>query len=677
MDKIFEQELLRQLSLINFDRSIPLLEQKELKSWEKSDRLGNQGEFQPLKPLKPVTKKKLTGEQIYKGLKSEIDAWVTTDDDRLYAYVTNISKENYPQLLKLVMDNEKHISVMDWIMTEYYSVNEDNTSNREPELFSAGGVERSLDYYTNDRSVLNISAILKQFNNLNTGEGDYDTRYSGEVDLGSDGMNGTASNEQLSEIAHIVLPIAAIVTSLFTGGISGVLMGGLIELGDAAIYEFVDHDHYGAGLALIFAIAGPLDEILGPLVKKYGKTILAKLLKKKVLSEAEQTTIRYISRNEVRLTRLTYLGLARQLIKRYILRISDASKLVKFIFWLTKKGYLTAKFTSKFGLTVGGSFLTWDAIAAKLGICNSVQLSALKSTDYKILQLIGTAGEYVQPYTKGCKTDRGEKIFKEMEKTLLTNNQRIVSVLESLIKTNTVFTTDYSKYNMYEVTLLQYVLYNLGFSYTIPNQQKVDKEVQKGVKFTKEKCLAMMTGGIDIYKMSQHPECDQYLKPNKPLSKNTETLLKSKPLNTNTKYDYGKNIPFKWGYYDKQTEDMVKEFQKKYGLLSDGDAGRNTFTKMLSIVKGLGEKQIPNYNKLNWSPKEIESLRKKVEEELKADSLKMGENENSNVTKEQVEQSIKEQKDSIVNSLEKANNSITFNDDDLKMIKVEAQTDKP
>ena len=184
-----------------------------------------------------------------------------------------------------------------------------------------------------------------------------------------------------------------------------------------------------------------------------------------------------------------------------------------------------------------------------------MQLSGLKQSDYKILKILGVVGEYTQPYTEGCKSDEGAKILKQLEETLLTNSNRIKMSLESLITAGTTFTTDFSAYKLPEVALLQYVLYYLGFSYIIPKQQEVDKNVQKGVKFTKEQCMGMMLGSIDMYKLSQHPECNQYINPNKNISKETETILKAKPLNTNNKYDYGKNVTFKWGYYDKQTED--------------------------------------------------------------------------------------------------------------------------
>lgn len=665
-----EEEILRQLSLINFDRSKTLLEQSAIdkKVLPPSDRLGPQGQFQPLNYLKN-TPTPLTADQIYKGLKYQIDSWGTNDDDVLY-YVRSITSENYPKILRLVLTNENQASIMDWVMTDYDSVSERNSEEGEPELWSPGGLGATFSWWVNDETVTEISKILSKFSYLNSGEGEYDVSYNGEVDLASDSLGGTASNEQLAQIAHIVLPIASIVATVFTGGIAGVLIGAALEIGDAAIYEFVDHDHYAAGLALIFAFAGPVDEVLGPLVNKFGKTILIKLMKKKALSESEKATLKYVTRNEKKLARLTTLGLARKLIKEFIKKSTDASKIVKFIFWLSKRGYLVANFTAKNGLIIGGSFITWDKIAQLMGLCNTVELEPLKQSDYKILQLIGTAGPYLQPYTKGCKTGKGDELFKKMDKTLLTINQRVLRTLEEGIQKNLTFSVKYSNYYLYEVELIQFLLNYLGFSYIIPDQKKVDKEVEKGVKWSKEKCLSQFMGSVDMYKMAQHPECNQYLNPNKKISKDTQKLLKSKPLNDpNYKFEYGKNVGFNWGHFDGHTENMVKEFQKKYGLSVDGVIGNQSLQKMVEIVKNLGDTKIPNYTNIKWTSKEIETLRNKVIEEIKKD-MELNKTE---IPPQEVGPTILEQKQQIIDSLTKANDSMTFTDEDLEAISLETK----
>lgn len=683
MEKLLTEELLKQLSLIKYDRSKTLLEQGELKPWERypyiskkteiSDRYSDFNAQVPIyKDTQPLEVK------IYNGLKKEIDGW-GSDDDEVLRLVSMITRENYPKLLELVIKNVAHGTIMEWIMTDYQKVSERSHDEGKPKDFwtKPGGVERYFNWYQNDKTVITISKVLGRFDDLNTGEGDYDVSSQGEVDLYSDGMQGAATNKELAVIGHVMIPIMAMIVTFGVGGVVGFIAGALIEIGDAAIYEFIDKDHYAAGLALIFAFAGPLDNVLGPLIKRFGKSIFIKLMGKGVLNEAEHATIRYVSRNQARLLGLTYLGMVRKLIKDFIFDIASTSKIVTFIFWLVKKGYLIAKFTSEMGLVIGGTFLTWDAIADKLGLCNSVQLSGLKQSDYKILKILGVVGEYTQPYTEGCKSDEGAKILKQLEETLLTNSNRIKMSLESLITAGTTFTTDFSAYKLPEVALLQYVLYYLGFSYIIPKQQEVDKNVQKGVKFTKEQCMGMMLGSIDMYKLSQHPECNQYINPNKNISKETETILKAKPLNTNNKYDYGKNVTFKWGYYDKQTEDMVKEFQTKYKVAggADGKLGKNTLVKMQSIVNGLGNKEIPDYGKLDWSKKEIDKLRKIVEDHFKnktsTDNVK-----NPEITKEDVEESIQYQKDTIVSNLNRANNNIRFNPEDIKAIEIETEIKK-
>ena len=120
---------------------------------------------------------------------------------------------------------------------------------------------------------------------------------------------------------------------------------------------------------------------------------------------------------------------------------------------------------------------------------------------------------------------------------------------------------------------------------------------------------------------------------------------------------------------------MVEEFQKKYlGKDSaDGVAGKNTLTKMLSLVEGLGEKQIKNYTDISWDAKEIEQLRKKAIEEIKKDMTEE-EKETADITPQQVTKTITEQKNEIVNRLNEANKNLEFSEEDIESI--DAETEK-
>jgi hypothetical protein len=676
MEKILTEELLKQLRLMQYDRSKTIIEQITTpnKRNVKNLTLNNPD----LNPENSTTDKE--SNEIFNELKSALNykkilsSLRNVDEGEVLSIVKKINKENYMPILFMVL-KIGYNSIMDFIMTgfnppsewseEYYG-DEDKFS-----LTQLGGVEKYTNYYNNDVYVFKISEHLRKFKNINDSEGEYSVRYSEVQDLAMDSPGARmGTDEELAEIAHIMLPIISVILTL---GASSWLMVWLafgVEVGDAAIYQFINEDPYMAGLALIFAFTGPTDKFLSPLIKKYGKSILVKLGKKQALNDGEMATIRYINANKGKLFSLTIFKIIKKYIKEFITRTKGVKVVLGFIIWLVNKGYIVSKFLTHMGLIVGGSFYTWDKIASVLGLCNSVKLEPLKESDYKILKLIGTTGPYIQPFTKGCEIEEGKKIFSDEEKKLM--NTRIILMMDEVINNNLVLSTKYSQYKMVETILLQNVLKYFGFSYFVPDEKKVTKSVESGTKWSKEKCLSQFTMSIDMYKLSKHPECQEYLKPNKNISKETEKVLSGKPLNnSNYKMDYGIKKDFKWGYYDKQTENMVREFQKKYGLTVDGVAGENTFKKIKELVEKLGDKTIPDYTGFSWSPKEIENLRKKMIDKLKS----IQEQNQIDVSEEQIQESFENQKNKIVEDLENANKNINtdFSDEDLKDLQIEIE----
>jgi len=465
------------------------------------------------------------------------------------------------------------------------------------------------------------------------------------------------SEELLTTMAHIALPIGSLLITLFSGGLLvPILIGAGLELLDSAIYLYVDKDPYMAGMTAIFALVGPLDAGLGALIAKAGKPLLKKLALKIIsFTDDELKLMKYFTKNGTRIAKLAKLNAARQLIKYHFKNFKNSYKAVKFCVFLIEKLGLPI---GKAGLIMGGPIYSWDFIAAKLGLCNSMELKGLKQADWKILKLIGYLGEPLQPFTEGCGSGLAEKTLTNLEKTLLTNNGRIKTSIEEGINAGMVYSTNLSNIYMYEVLYIQYLLTYLGFSYFIPDQQEVDKNVQKGVKFTKEQCMGMIMS-LDMYKLSQHPECNQYTTPNKKISKETETLLNSKPINTNKKYDYGKNIPFKWGYYDNQTKEMIKEYQKAKNLTVDGVCGVNTLNRMLVSINNV-KKEIPNYGNVNLSPEEILKIRNKTIEEMNKLKTKW-----ESISEETIIKELDKQKDSIQKKTEDEIEKLEFTEDQL------------
>jgi len=424
----------------------------------------------------------------------------------------------------------------------------------------------------------------------------------------------------VTTMAHIALPLGAFLLTIGSGGLlAPILLGSALELMDSAIYLYVDKDPYMAGMTAIFALVGPLDAGLGALIAKVGKPFFKKLaLKIMSFTDEELELLKYTSKNGVRLAKLAKLNAARQLIKYHIKNFKNSYKAVKFCVFLIEKLGLPIV---KAGLIMGGPLYGWDFIAAKLGLCNSMELKGLKQSDWKILKLIGYLGEPLQPFTEGCGSVLAEKTLTELEKTLLTNNGRIKTSIEEGINAGMVYSTKVSTFYMYEVLYIQYLLQYLGYNkFTEEYWEMVDTWVKiskpevnnyLGYEIPPQNDVPGLTsydpmGGIGAARKASGLPATGYK------SSDKENLtLKQTPVKKTRKT----NIEFKWGYYDNNTEKVIKEYQKAKKLKVDGGCGVNTLNRMLVSINNV-KKEIPNYGNVNLSPEEIKNIRNKTIEEM-------------------------------------------------------------
>ena len=543
------------------------------------------------------------------------------------AIVKTIKKEEvYLALLNILID-KAYSSLMEYITKFFPIYNED-----EPE-----GNWYKPQYYKVDRYIVEISNHLKRFNYLNESEGVYKL-YTTEDWY-----------DDLVEDLHLALPIISLGLNMF-GGVWGMIGGAVLELIDAGLYYFYDDDPYAAGLATIFAIVGPLDNVLAPYLKIGGKNLIKRLAMKSAskLSPQEKAILRYTYSNYPRLYRLCKMRMFRKGLWWFIENTQGIRVFVRLLLWLTEKGILLGSMMLNMGLIIGGGFVTWDYIAKQLGLCKSMDIGEIKQSDYKILKLLGEYfTQYIQPFTDKCNTAEMKKVLGQLEVEF--ENRRILNQLETLIEIGAVLSNKtLSQVKSNDTYTIQRVLKHFGLSYFVPDEKKVEKTVEKGVKWSKEKCLSQFTMSLDMYKLAQHPECEQYLKPNKKISKETETMLKSTPKNTKNSYEYGViKTDFNWGYFDKQTTDMIKEFQKKYKLsLVDGQAGKEVFEKMKSLVESLGKKQIKKYVNFPWGDKERKKLALYIKQQVDKKF------EGPNFTEEEIQNSYNSQKQQVHDSLD-------------------------
>jgi hypothetical protein len=172
-------------------------------------------------------------------------------------------------------------------------------------------------------------------------------------------------------VMHRTLEALSIVSSLFPG-LPGIVASGTFDLIDASLYMWYDKDPWMAGLMTCFALI-PADVIfrvlpaLSNFTKGSLKTFFEKILNKKAvkLLESEKQLLKQLG--GTLFLREVYILIITQSINKFLGKIY-LKGFVKLILFLIKKGYLLGSFLVKLGLYIGGIYMTWSEIAKKLGI---------------------------------------------------------------------------------------------------------------------------------------------------------------------------------------------------------------------------------------------------------------------------------------------------------------------
>ena len=177
--------------------------------------------------------------------------------------------------------------------------------------------------------------------------------------------------DEVVQVIHGTLEVFSVIASMFPG-IGGWAASAAFDLIDAGLYLWWDKDPWMAGLMVCFAII-PADVIFRVLpsllgfTKKTLKEFLEKILNKGAYKLLASET-RLLKELGSRLFyREAYIVLIKSTINKYLSKIYllGAIKLFK---WLIKNLYLLLSFPFKLGLYIGGVWVTWAQIAEKLGI---------------------------------------------------------------------------------------------------------------------------------------------------------------------------------------------------------------------------------------------------------------------------------------------------------------------
>jgi len=582
-------------------------------------------------------------------------SWGTDENELIDALEMLKTKKDYEDLLFWIY--QEYPEFQSLTVTQWIQANEFSQASKYSAQLKSIYPGQSYQYNTNDYYLEKIEKILQKFNS--------NEEFSYTDPFDADSSFQLVTNLMLPPAAlaaiHTVLPLVSVLIAIIPGGQSfaGYLAAMSVELLDASLYAVVDRDPYMAGLTIVFAFAGRIDMVFGTLALKYGNSVIKNLAVGRYMAAEELQFFTKTISNLNRYTNMSKYAIRYQGIKNIVLKAKTIGEILRFGVWLSKKGYAITGILVNMGFTVGKGFITWEAINQMFTkYCRSFSLKDLDKTKTWILQQLSAVGPYFQPFSSPCVKEETEELLA----TVINEfdiKAKIKTFLEKTIKNNIKIGLISSGLKN-DIAYIQYILFYLKLSFIVPNQKKVDAEVEKGVKWSKEKCETEYTkmisgGGLDMYKMGQHPECEQYFKPSDKgtsWEKIVSDLEWEKLDKTATTYLYGQ-IGFNWGTYDKFTEDMIKEFQKRYKLKTvDGIFGSETAKKMLELLNGGKLSGIKEYsNEILTSKDEIETLKKRANERAK-EIQENRTSEEKEIIKGMHETNVEEKKKDILNKMD-------------------------
>ena len=682
MDKLITEDILKQIRLINYERSKTLLEQSVAGGpgspgdltvdymnaqigWDQSkadfEYLENKHEIQEFEKnivqncnslinSKPGSESEKKAKKIFLILKNQIDSNGTKEQIILDALKLIDSAQTYMMLMVYIYGcypKSTGMTILQFIQGQEFSLgaNDPGGLMRNSPLW----LGQEIQYQFNDYWLIEYEKILKKFNP----DESYQKEYFQPDDTDWEIVGKAYLPPYTREVSHLLIPFLSVIMAIVPGTQGGSLtltillkewvfrsavMFGL-ESVDAAIYKWGDKNDYAAGLSLIFAFAGPLDAALSGLIKLYGAKLLQKvgsiskglfkyeysMIGAKFLTKGELELLANVTMYAKRYTRLTRLGLARQVTKRLIANASTSSSVVlQYVLQLMKFGMLATKFTTRLGLTIGGGFYTWDAIAKHMGICNTLPLALIES-DWLILKALAKTGKYIQPFSTPCDQ---EAAYNKL-KTIRTDDDLFIDLLETAKKENETYSTTYGYYNI-NVLIAQYVFYAAGLddnwdksNYILKNNILTinNSEIIKNVSMytvwgkliktinnnNKSKVLTYDFGNLENVVIMKFTMFDNTIE--------TGKLFVGDGLSAT----YNFNILGKpeWGIFDKPTEKLVTLYQKQNGLSVDGKIGPETLSKLILDIKTFRYGKIENLNNEDFDKIRVAEVKAVYDEYLK------------------------------------------------------------
>jgi peptidoglycan hydrolase-like protein with peptidoglycan-binding domain len=599
--KLLSEELLKQIKLINYDRSKTILEQFEK---EPSDYLGNTGNFERQVPKidnNDIGKKELSVKDPREGRyveKSELEQrlcnvlsvmmWDAEEEKYFYHKPSELCKNFGGTELKYV-DTNYLLTPANLQEPRYRCACKQNGEILIPTP-EGGKTLKINDFIMNDETV------------------------GGKIGIGI--------YDWVHDI-HNFLMVGSLVLTFFGGPVGAAVAVGL-DLADAALY-LEEGDPFMAGLMFLMVVI-PFGKIMKALGGKWGgkkitKEILEKILKKlklkKELTEYEKAIVEAYAKAEFKNT--AFWRLFRMKLKRAIVKY-DIFYFLRAIIFLVDKGLLATSFLLKFGLTIAGVYYTWYQISKWLGITEK----------------------------------EDDPIDKNLTPSQLQKN-KLIELLQNAIDGGFTYSQKYEDAKLPIVALFQLLLQGYG---TEPH--KVLGKISKDgtVKFSNTSIVKEIkiynVAGREIAKITNNSKNDNlttklpsegvyilksvYFNGDQgtgrgTFSKNVSELYNNMEIVNNNFEKY-----FKWGYYTPKTYTAVYDYQKQNGLVADGVVGPNTIKKLLVKLKNTDSnslsKQIQHFD-ISFETIKSQIIEKKP-------------------TKEEIEEAYTQQKNNVSDSLDRS-----------------------
>lgn len=504
-------------------------------------------------------------------------------------------------------------------------------------------------------------------------------------------VNAEKQAEKIKQIdPHIILPILSVATLWLTP------LSMALEGVDAALY-LAEGRYYEAGLAAAFMLIP--GGAFGQLAKKFSsveKKALGELLER----QAKGEVVEFTTKQKQLLKELGTEGtqkifkqkLAMEGFKKLLKEVNSITVLHRVVYKMVELGYLPVKFLVTTGLQIAGIFYTWDAIGSALGLCNPMGLTNLTQAEQEWVQKIGGIAKILQPFTNDCDKQKAlaytlslvEKRMKDT-KTIVSNRlQNIVDLSNTLVLRTSTFSNTYSL----ETLAVQLALTSLGYTkftqitttYTkVSYFEPTEKETSSVANFDVNDPRLRTAGKYNDYDYSggigraraQTPG----LSATGSIKADTAEYMKLVSKNIPKEEKKVVNVTFKWGYYDSNTQMVVKDFQTKNGLTVDGEVGVNTAKKLIELIKPLSSINDKNTKISTLTEEEI----KKIEDEVK--SLIEKENTKPTPTQEQLtqvptEEQIKKLTDDVEKDKTEEFNKIGSYEEFRNIFKVKEETQK-